>query len=70
MIGGPYKITEEMIERHDLDDDDLGKWMLVVNGSLQIIEGEENAVRIRDMLNDDTRRNSVVKDWAYYANLD
>lgn len=69
VISGPYQVDELCLERHELEADDVGRWYILINGSMQFCKSREAARELMDTLKEPAWPKSV-KDWSYYANLD
>lgn len=49
---GPFKVTRETLRCHNtLEKEDLGKWFLVMNGSLQLYRSKYAAELVASMCN-------------------
>lgn len=49
---GPFKVTRETLRCHNtLEKEDLGKWFLVINGSLQLYRSKYTAEISMSLLN-------------------
>ena len=50
-IYGPYQITQEHVERSStLEENDVGRWALSINGSIQLFQTKERAQEAKDYI--------------------
>ncbi len=48
----PFLITEHVRQQHNLDPTDVGKWGVVIKGTISIFNSEEAARELWDLLLD------------------
>ena len=46
-----YQLTEEDVNRADLDKEDVGRWCIIIRGTYQIFNTEEEARDCLDFIN-------------------
>ena len=50
-VDGPYQVTDEDLEYHEtLDAIDVGKWYIIINGSMQFVADRKHGITIKEIL--------------------
>lgn len=51
-VSGPYQVDESDLDHHGtLEKSDIGRWYVIVQGSMHFVDSKESGAALRDSLN-------------------